>query len=333
MEKMPENEKKLVMGTSPHIASKSSTPQIMVEVCIALFPALVAGVLFFGFYSLLVVALSIATCVLFEFLFNLIRKRPQTINDFSAVVTGLILGLTLPPAVPVYVPIVGGIFAIVIVKMLFGGLGKNFANPAATARIFLVLAWTSIMSSYIPSVISSGNLFSFAVQSGATPSTGATPLASGEADLLKLFLGNTAGCIGETSALALIIGGAYLIVRKIIDWRIPLALILSFGLFTLIFKQDIFAVLPGILSGGVVFVSFFMATDYSTSPNTKIGRIIFAALIGFLNAFLRQFSAMTEGISFAIILANLVVPLIDKWIIPKPFGYVKLKKQKNVEEK
>lgn len=318
---------KLLMGASPHITDKISSKQIMIEVCLALFPALIAGTFFFGFYALLVVALCVCSCVLFEFLYNLLRKKPQTIGDFSAVVTGLILGLNLPPRVPVYVPIIGGLFAIVIVKMLFGGLGKNFANPAATARIFLLLAWTGVMTTYIlPVTFVSGA----EIQTGASPiQTGATPLSGQNASLLNLFLGNVGGSIGETSALALIIGGGYLIARQIIDWKIPLTLILTFCLFTLIFKQDITTVLPAVLSGGLIFGAFFMATDYATSPNTTMGKIIFAATIGFIAVFIRQFSAMPEGLSFAIVLGNLIVPLLDKWIVPKPFGYVKEIKAKN----
>lgn len=320
-------QKKLIMHASPHITDKISTRQIMIEVCIALFPALVLGIVFFGFYVLLIVSLSITTCVLFEFLYNLIRKKPVTIGDFSAVVTGLILGLILPPKVPFYFPIVGGFFAIVLVKMLFGGLGKNFANPAATARIFLLLAWTVAMTSYVLPFT-----YMEPIRTGATPLHMNNPVS-----LLDLFLGNHGGSIGETSALALLVGGAYLTIRKIVDWKIPLTLILTFALFVLIFDQDITAVLPAVLSGGLIFGSFFMATDYSTSPNTFWGTLIYSFIIGFFAAFFRCFSRtesgfVEEGLCYAIVLGNLATPLLDKWIIPKPFGYKKPEVLKNEEK-
>jgi len=347
---------KLIVSASPHVTDKATTKRIMLDVCVALIPALIAGVFFFGFYALIIVLVSVLSAVFFEYIWNILRKnpkgkediknigffkslwnflrkKPNTVSDCSCIVTGLILGLSLPPTVPLYVPVLGGFFAVVIVKMLFGGIGKNFANPAAAARVFLTLAFTQIMAKYILPITYNGffDFFNFStdVNTGATISTGATPLSGSPAGLLNLFLGNVGGSIGETSKLALISGGVYLLLRKIIGWEIPVVVIFSFAAFILIFKLDINAVLPGVLSGGLIFAAIFMATDYSTSPNTKIGAFIFAIIIGFFNAFLRHFSAFEEGISFAILLGNLSVPLIDRYIVKRPFGS---KKEKKIKE-
>lgn len=339
---------KLIVSSSPHITAKATTRNIMLEVCIALMPALIAGTVFFGIYAFTIVLISVLSAVFFEYIWNLLRKKPKeqeskknlgffksiwnllrkkpnTISDCSCIVTGLILGLSLSPTVPLYVPLIGGFFAVVIVKMLFGGIGKNFANPAVTARVFLTLAFTQIMGKFVLPITYNGvsDFFNFFtdVNTGATVLTGATPLSGANDSLINLFLGNIGGSIGETSKLALLIGGGYLLIRKIIGWEIPVILIFSFAAFTLVFKWDINAVLPEVLSGGLIFAAIFMATDYSTSPNTKRGIYIYAFIIGFFNAFLRQYSAMAEGISFAVLLGNLCVPLIDRYIRPKPFGF------------
>ncbi len=320
---MPES-KKFLVSSSPHIAAPGSVRQIMLEVSLALFPALLCGTLFFGAYALFVVGLAVGSCYLFERLFNLIRKKPDTTGDFSFLVTGLLLGLNLPPWVPFYVPIAGGAFAMLIVKMLFGGLGKNFANPAATARIFLLLCWSSAMTTFVQPF--SGGFFGgfSTLLTGPDPGldgvVGPTPLGGGDADLLSLFLGNVGGCIGETSALALLIGGIWLIVRRIIDWKIPLLVLASAAVSVLIFEQDFSAVLPALLSGGLMIGAFFMATDYATSPNTLWGTVIYAVFIGFMTVFFRTFSNYPEGMSFAILLGNILVPLLDKFLIPRPFG-------------
>lgn len=315
--------RKFMVSSSPHITAPGSVRRIMLEVSLALFPALLCGTLFFGAYALFVVALSVGSCYLFERLYNVIRKKPDTTGDCSFLVTGLILGLNLPPYVPFYLPIVGGAFAILLVKMLFGGLGKNFANPAATARIFLLLCWSGAMTTFVLPFRSFFGGFS-TILTGPPPEldgvVGPTPLGGGEADLLSLFLGNVGGCIGETSALALLLGGIYLIVRKIVDWKIPVLILLSAAVSTLIFRQDLQAVLPALLSGGLMIGSFFMATDYATSPNTTWGTVIFAVFIGFMTIFFRTFSNYPEGMSFAILLGNILVPLLDKYLIPRPFG-------------
>lgn len=330
---------KRIVGSSPHIASPATTRGIMTDVLIALVPAAVAGVVFFGAYALFNILLCVGCCILFEFLWNLARKTPQTVGDCSAAVTGLILGLNLPPAAPFYVGILGSFFAIWLVKMLFGGLGKNFANPAATARVFLLLSFTTVMTRYFISPIDYAageswfnfNLFTYlpANLDGSVIDgfTHATPLAE-RTGLLNLFLGNTGGSIGETSAMCLILGGVYLCIRRVIDWKIPVCVLASVALFTLIFSGDFTEVPYALLSGGVMLGAIFMATDYSSSPNGRLAQVIYAVLIGFFTVFLREFSSMPEGMSFAILLGNIVAPLLDKFLLPKPFGSVKKKREK-----
>lgn len=336
--------RKLVVSSSPHISSPKTTRRIMLDVIIALCCPLVASVVLYGFYPLFVAALSVGAAVLTEYLFCLARKKPVTVNDLSAVVTGLILALCLPPVVPFWVPITGAVFAIAVVKMLFGGLGKNFANPAATGRIFLMLAWTGVMNSYVaPINLANGfsamfEYFKYGVSIDITAVTSATPLASiaagnpGSLSLLDLFLGNIAGSAGEVSAVAILIGAIYLLVRRVIDWKIPVIFLATVAVFTLAFYQDVSYLLPALLSGGVLFGAVFMATDYATTPNTALGVCIFAFGCGFLTVVIRRFGTLPEGVSLAILLMNIVTPLLDKYIKPKPFGYVKPEKKKKEKE-
>ena len=341
---MQENStRKLLVSSSPHVGSGLTTEKIMLHVIIALSFTLVAGVVIFGVYSLLTVALCVASCVCGETLFNLIRKRPNTVKDLSAVVTGMILGLNLPPTVPFYVPIVGGFVAIMLVKMLFGGLGRNFANPAATARVFLLLSWGTQMMEYIrPIDYASGALtvkdFFVGFVDNAAYVTSATPLAevksaagtgAVDVDLLDMFLGNIPGTIGEVCAIAIIAAAIYLIAFKIIDWKIPLTYFAGIALFSLIFyKNGWNFILPNLLGGRVLFAGVFMLTDYATSPNTRVGTIIFAVGAALLTILIRRYGGMNEGASFAILLMNLLVPLIDKACKPHPFGYRKPPKAK-----
>lgn len=342
-------ENELLVTMSPHVTGTQTTKQIMRDVCIALIPTLIAGVVIFGFYSLFIVLLAMGSAVLAEFLYNKITKQPQTIWDYSAVVTGMLLGLNLPPAVPFYVPIIGSFFAIFVVKMLFGGIGKNFANPAITARIFLTLSWAGVMTRFVEPLKSRGGANMFLYFKGMTnftfnkanlpiwgqgyidTVTTATPLAPMKAgdlsnvNLLDMFLGIHGGTIGEVCALAILIGAIYLIVKKVIDWKIPLIYIATVGFLTSAIKKDINYFLPSILSGGLLLGAFFMATDYSTSPNTFLGVLIYSFTISILTVIFRIYGAMNEGVSFAILLGNILVPLLDKYIIPKPFGYVKEK--------
>lgn len=333
--------KNLRVSSSPHIVSSANTQRIMLDVIIALCPAVIAMVLLYGFYPLFLTVLSVATAVFCEWAFNLVTRRPQSVRDLSAVVTGIILALNLPPVVPFYVPIVGAAFAIVIVKMLFGGIGRNFANPAITARIFLMLAWTGVMTQFVsPIDLSDGaNLFAYFNQgvsislpdaiTTATPlqnvkdaiSSGANPAEGLSA--LDMFLGRIGGSAGEVSALAVLIGGVYLAVRRVIDVKIPVLYIGSTALFTAIFFADSgYAgeyVWTYLLGGGLMFGAFFMATDYATSPKTPVAVVIYGVGLGLLTVIIRKFGTMNEGVSFAILLMNIVTPLLEK-IKRKPFG-------------
>ncbi len=327
---------KLLVSPSPHIGNSLTTDKIMLNVVIALIPACIAGIFIFGLASLIVLVVSVGACVLAEYLYNLLTKKTQSVSDLSAVVTGLLLGMNLPPTIPLYVPIIGGFFAIIVVKMLFGGLGKNFANPAITARIFCVLAWTGAMTTFVKPVSYNQGFIKAMTQyvpylfNKIDAIASATPLSavkqsidtgSGVFPVTNMFLGYTGGCIGEVSAVALILGGIYLIARKIIDWKIPVIYILTTALFSLLFYKDGYMyILPSILGGGLLIGAFFMATDYSTSPNTTLGVIIYAFGCGLITMIIRRFGGYPEGVSFAILLMNLVTPLLDKYISPRIFG-------------
>ncbi len=309
--------KKLVT-VSPYVSSNNKSKTIMRDVLIALVPASVMSVVLFGIYSLLTIALSVGSCILAEYLYCRITKKANTISDLSSSVTGLILALNLPPYIAFYVPIIGGFFAIMIVKMLFGGLGRNFANPAAAARVFLLISLSGAMTTYYAPISMGGisSLFYFpSVDAVAT----ATPLSEAVA-LNQVFLGNVAGSIGETSALALLIGAGYLVARKVIDITIPFTIVgLVFGGTILLggtFNDGLYA----IFSGGLILGAFFMATDYASSPNTRKGQMVFALLIAVVTLLVRNFGAYPEGMSLAILFANLFVPMIDKFMIPKRFG-------------
>lgn len=308
------------VSVSPHIRDKSSTRKIMIDVCIALVPTLAFGVWHFGINALFVILSSVLSCVVSEAVFELIIKKPITVFDFSAVVTGLILALNMPPNIAWWVPAVGGVFAIVIVKMLFGGIGQNIMNPALAARCFLLISFASRMTDFSVDGVSS-----------------ATPLAvlksGGSVDLLDAFLGFKTGCIGEVSILAILIGAAYLLIRKVISIRIPSVYILSTALFIFLFTLATTGMptwqfmLGELLTGGLMAGAFFMATDYTTSPITKWGQVIYAVLIGFLTAVFRVLGSSAEGVSYAIIISNLFVPIIEKITVPKPFGVKKKEKK------
>ena len=332
---------KYIVSSSPHITSKNTTQRIMLDVIIALLPATIAAILLYGFYSLFIMVLSVGSAVFAEWLFNVITKRQQSVKDLSAVVTGMILALNLPPVVPFYVPMVGSMFAIIIVKMLFGGIGRNFANPAITARIFLVLCWAGIMTSFVkPIDLSDGmNLFAYFenVVNIKLPDaiTSATPLAAVKASIesggnpaaglsaLDMFLGRIGGSAGEVSALAVLIGAIYLLVRRVIDWKIPTIYICSVVVFTAIFfaKSQYVGeyVWTYLLGGGLLFGAFFMATDYATSPKGLLAVCIYGVGLGFLTVIFRKYSSMNEGVSFAILLMNICTPLLEK-ISPRIFG-------------
>lgn len=306
------------VSVSPHVRSQSTTKAIMRDVAIALLPIIAFGVYHFGVSALIVTAISVVTCVVSEALFELIAKKPITVFDYSAVVTGLILAINLPATVPWWIPVIGGVFAIVAVKMLFGGIGQNFMNPALAARCFLLISFTSIM-----------NDFSIDGVAGATPL--ATLKDGGTPDLTTLFLGLHGGCIGEVSALAILVGGLYLVVKKVISLRIPLTYILSTVAFIAVINAiagndlSVNYLLGELLSGGLLVGAFFMATDYVTSPITAKGQIIYGLFLGLMTALFRTLGSSAEGVSYAIIIGNLLVPIIEKITVPKPFGCEKAK--------
>lgn len=318
----------LTVSPSPHARRGINTTRLMIDVMIALLPATIWGIYVFGTRAALVVLSCIASAVGFEFLTQLILKRPITIADGSAALTGWLLGLNLPSTVPIYACVVGSAFAIIVVKQLFGGIGKNVMNPALAARVFLMLAWTGAMTNF-PAAFDR-----VAIGKAADAVASATPLVSLKAgvmpagvSVLDLFLGKTGGCIGEISALMLLIGGIYLLVRKVISWQIPAAFLGSVAILTLLFPQGDVApltfMLSSLFSGGVMLGAFFMATDYVTSPVTPVGRLIFGAGCGILVVFLRYFSGYNEGVSFAILIMNALVWYLDMATKPRVYGGAK----------
>jgi len=308
---------KLTVSSTPHIRSNESIESIMRDVLIALTPAAVAGVIFFGLKALLVIILSIASCVFFEALYEKITKQPLTITDLSAAVTGLLLAMNLPASSPFWMPIVGGFFAIVIAKQLFGGLGQNFINPALAARAFLLASYPTKMTAFGPT-----NFMSVDATSYATPLTALKEggMQIGSSDIINALIGNVGGCIGETCAIALIAGGIYLIVKGVISWRIPVTYIVTVFILTLLFgRMPVYEM----FIGGLMLGAFFMATDYASSPITPVGQFIMGFGCGFLTAIIRVYGGYPEGVSYSILLMNLAVPLIDRYTKPRVFGEVK----------
>lgn len=307
---------KLYLSTAPHIRSEADTHVLMRDVLIALLPTTAAGIYYFGLSAAMVIAVSIVSCVLFEYLWQRITKQPVRIYDLSAAVTGLILGLNLPSTAPWWMPVVGALLAIVITKQLFGGIGDNFLNPALLARAVLLASWPACMTGATAYALPT-------CWSGADAVTSATPLAGYEASTLDLFLGNIPGSIGEVCKAAILIGLIYLLVRKVITWRIPVTFLAVFALLSALVGQN---VLDELLMGGVLFGAVFMATDYTTSPMNPRGQFIYAALCGILVCVIRNFGAYPEGVTYAILIGNIVTPLIDKYDKPRLYG--RLKEQK-----
>lgn len=300
----------LKVSSNPHIRSKDTTSRIMLYVIISLLPAAGFGVYNFGLHALVVIIVTIASTVLTEYIYEKCMKKKITVGDLSAVVTGLLLAMNLPPMAPLWMAVLGGIFAILVVKMLFGGLGQNFMNPALGARCFLMISFTSLMTNF-----------------NCDTYTGATPLAALKAgervDVMDMIIGRTAGTIGETSMVALIIGACILILLGVIDLKVPGSYIVTFVIFIAIFgghgfdSQYISANLAG---GGLMLGAFFMATDYVTRPITKKGQYLYGIFLGIMTGIFRVFGPSAEGVSYAIILGNLLVPLIEKVTMPKAFG-------------
>lgn len=303
-------ENKLHVSSSPHIHSGKSTQKIMLDVIIALLPATIAGSVIFGLRSLLMVGVCVGVCVLCEFVFNKMVKKDMTITDLSAVVTGLILALNLPVDAPLWQAAVGCVFAILIVKCIFGGIGKNIVNPAASARVFMLVAFSALAKPSFPKGVDA--------VSSATP---LMQLADNKTpELLDVFLGNIGGAIGETCTLAILIGGIFLIARKVITWHIPVSVIGTVFLFTLAVKGDFAEALLWTLSGGLFFGAIFMATDYVTSPATPKGKIIFGIGVGLITTIIRFWGVYPEGVSFAILIMNILNPYIESMSVRKLFG-------------
>lgn len=314
---------KFVVSSSPHVKAKETVSSIMLDVIIALLPASFAGVYFFGWRALAVILTSVAACVLSEYLYEKALKKPISVRDLSAVVTGLLLALNVPVTIPLWMLVIGAVFAIVIVKQLYGGLGKNFINPALAARCFMVVSWAGAMTAFV-------NPLCVDAVSSATPLAVIKGVSEGKLpSLWEAFIGAKAGCIGETSGAMLLLGCLYLLIKRVIDFRIPLfyvgtfaVLIYLFGNNNTEFSQGYFTLLH-ILTGGLLLGAIFMATDYVTTPTTHFGRIIFGIGCGFLTFAIRKFGSYTEGVSFAILLMNLVSPIIERFTVVKPFGEVK----------
>ncbi len=298
------------VSSNPHIRSKVSTSKIMLAVVIALLPTTIFGICNFGTNALLLVLVTVLTTVLTELVYELIMKKKVTITDFSAVVTGLLLALNLPPNAPLWIGVMGGVFAILVVKMLFGGLGQNFMNPALAARCFLLISFPVIMTD-----------FSCDAYTGATPL--ATLKAGETVNVFDMIIGRIPGTIGETSMVAIVFGACILLFLGIIDLRIPGSYIVTFVIFVALFGGhgfDPYFISAHLAGGGLMLGAFFMATDYVTRPVTKFGQILFGILLGILTGIFRIFGAGAEGVSYAIIIGNLLVPLIEKITYPKAFG-------------
>lgn len=313
----------LNVSASPHVRSKDTTKSIMRDVVIALIPTTVFGIYNFGLNALLLILTCVVTCLLSEYIYERAMHRNITTSDFSAVVTGLLIALNLPAKAPIWMAVIGSVFAIIIVKQIFGGLGQNFMNPALAARCFLMISFTARMTDF---TINQGSAFVNGAM-GVDGLSGATPLAAVKAgegvNLLHMFIGGTGGTIGETSALCILIGAAYLVVKKVISIRIPFVYIGTLLVFAILFGGhglDISYLGAQLFGGGLMLGAFFMATDYVTSPITPMGQIVFAVVLGILTGIFRIFGGSAEGVSYAIIICNLLVPLIERVTIPVPFG-------------
>lgn len=317
----------LQVSSSPHIRDNSTTQRIMLDVVLALIPTMAVSAFVFGIQAILVILLTVVSALFFEYIARRVMNRYNSISDLSAIVTGLLLALNLPPTVPFWIPIIGAFVAIVIVKQMFGGIGNNFVNPAMASRVILMLSFPAFMTRW---AIVADRLREY----GLTHVTGdvlpgsdliatATPLyllqnkGSELPSYLALFLGAKGGTIGEVSILALAIGAGYLMLRKVISWHIPVSYIATVGVLVALGGQD---PLYHILSGGLFLGAVFMATDYVTSPLTNKGKIIFGVGCGVVTALIRLFGGMTEGVSFSVLLMNILTPQIDRWTIPVPLG-------------
>ncbi len=311
------------VSVSPHIRASHTTASLMRDVLIALIPACGMGVYAFGWRVLAVIFVSVAACVLTEWVYERLMKLPVTVGDLSAAVTGVILAVNMPATIPLWMPALGGVFAILVVKQLFGGIGQNFMNPALAARCFLLISFTSAMTDFPATV---RTLFEAPATSGATP---LAALKAGEAtDWLQMLFNTHSGSIGEASAIAILLGLVYLLCRRVVHIRIPAVYVLSTVAFIALIQLatghvDILTVdylVTHLCGGGLLIGACFMANDYTTSPITPWGQVIYALLLGLLTALFRVVGSATEGVSYAIIIGNLAVPLIERFTVPRPFG-------------
>lgn len=307
----------LHISTGPHLRSRQDTPSLMRDVLIALCPAVAASLYFYGLKALWILLVSTACAVLSEYLWQRLMKKPIRLNDFSAAVTGLLIGLNMPATVPVWVPAIGSVFAIIIVKQLFGGIGHNFLNPALAARAVLLTSWPSYMTkALVPERTLTFGLF----ESSVDAITSATPLVAPVADIRNLLMGNIAGAIGETCKIAILLGLIYLLIRGVIRWQIPVCMLGTVALMSWILGKD---PLTAVLSGGVLFGAVFMATDYVTTPMLKVGQAIFGVGAGILVVLIRNYGNYPEGVTYAILIMNIVTPLLDRSLKRKVYGEVK----------
>ncbi len=321
------------VSTSPHTRSPKTTKNIMQDVAIALIPASLFGIYNFGIRAFLIIITCIVTCLLTEYVWEKLMKKPVTTSDYSAVVTGLLLALNMPSSIPLWIPTIGSIFAILVIKQLYGGLGQNFMNPALGARCFLLISFAGRMNDFtVPAIDKNSTvseMFQF-LQNGAIALdgvSGATPLTALKAgetvNVLDMFIGNIGGTIGETSAIALLLGAIYLFAKKIITWRIPITYLVTFSFYVVIFGGkglSLEFLMAQLFGGGLLLGAFFMATDYVTSPITRTGQIVYGVVLGIITGVFRFLGASAEGVSYAIIFCNLLVPLIEKVTLPKMFG-------------
>lgn len=317
-------ELKFVVSSSPHIRDRATVDVLMRDVVFALLPACFAALAFFGPHAGLLIGVSIVSAIAAEYLWQRATRSKVTVRDLSAVVTGLLLALNLPPGAPLWLPAVGSVFAIVVVKQLFGGLGHNFLNPALGARAMLMASWPQHMTAWRAP---------FDAVTGATPLAALVPKAGATTahlpSYVQMFIGNIPGCIGETSALALLLGGIYLILRKTIDWRIPLGFIGTVAVMSWVLgPRGVFTgdPLAHVLLGGLMLGAFFMATDYVTSPVTPKGRLIMGIGCGVITVLIRLYGSYPEGVSYSILFMNLVTPLIDRYTVPRRLGELTLKR-------
>lgn len=314
-----QSEKLYRVSLAPYLRSKSTTQKMMLDVIIAMLPALAASIYFFGMNALMLTVVSVISCVVAEVFMQKLFKKKVTVSDLSAVITGILLAFNLPASAPWWMPVFGGFFAICIVKQIFGGIGSNFMNPALAARAAIMASWPGLITNYItPDGVASAT----PLQLMKARTTGELP------SLMDMAIGNIGGVIGETCSILLVLGGIYLIVKKVIDWKIPCLYILTTTVLLAAFGVDISLLPYHILGGGLILGAFFMATDFVTCPVTPNGRIIFAIGCGIITAIIRVYGGMAEGVSYAIILMNTATPLIESLTTPKVFGEVKSKWKK-----